>query len=60
MMARKYLENRVLWITVEVLRIGVHRYKDLRATSGLCLVFLVLATMGLIPWWQGHRRPVPA
>jgi nicotinamide mononucleotide transporter len=55
MMARKYLENWVLWIVVDVLGIGVYWSKGLQVTSGLYLVFLVLATSGLIAWWRGLR-----
>lgn len=55
MMARKYLENWVLWIAVDVLGIGVYWYKDLHVTAGLYLVFLMLATSGLVAWWRGFR-----
>ena len=50
MMARKYLENWVLWIAVDVLGIGVYWYKGLHVTTALYLVFLVLAISGLIAW----------
>ena len=55
MMARKYLENWVLWIAVDVLGIGVYWYKDLHVTAGLYLVFLIMATTGLIAWWRGMK-----
>jgi nicotinamide mononucleotide transporter len=52
MMARKYVENWVLWIAVDVLGIGVYQAKELYVTAGLYAVFLVLATSGLIAWWR--------
>lgn len=55
MMARKYLENWMLWITVDVLGIGVYWYKGLHVTTALYLVFLGLATSGLVAWWRGLK-----
>jgi nicotinamide mononucleotide transporter len=52
MMARKYLENWALWIAVDLLGIGVYQAKGLYATAGLYVVFLVLATSGLVAWWR--------
>jgi len=52
MMARKYLENWALWIAVDLLGIGVYQTKGLYATAGLYVVFLVLATSGLVAWWR--------
>lgn len=59
MLAKKYLENWWLWITVDVMAIGVYWVKDLHVTSGLYLVFLVLATMGLIQWKKDMRKAAP-
>ena len=52
MMARKYLENWLLWIAVDVLGIGVYQAKGLYVTAVLYTVFLVMATYGLIVWWR--------
>ena len=60
MMARKYLENWILWIIVDVLGIGVYQSKGLYATAGLYAVFLILATSGLVAWWRAwtaEREP---
>lgn len=58
MLARKYLENWWLWIAVDVLGIGVYWFKDLHVTSGLYLVFLVLATSGLIAWIKDMKKEI--
>ena len=50
LLARKVLENWVLWIVVDVLCIGIYGVKGLYPTAGLYAVFLVLATIGLITW----------
>lgn len=55
MLARKYLENWVLWISVDILAIGVYWYKDLHVATGLYVVFLIMAVSGLIAWWRGFN-----
>lgn len=50
-MLRKYLENWVLWIAVDVVAIPVYWLKQLYVTSGLYVIFLCLATYGLWVWW---------
>ena len=52
MMARKYLENWVLWIAVDVLGIGVYQAKGLYVTAVLYLLFLILSASGLVAWWR--------
>jgi nicotinamide mononucleotide transporter len=50
MMARKYVENWLLWIAVDLLGVGVYQARGLYLTAALYAVFLVLATYGLIAW----------
>ncbi len=50
MMTRKKLENWILWITVDVLYIGMFTFKHLYLTAGLYAVFLVLAIQGYRDW----------
>lgn len=52
---RKYLENWHFWIFVDVLYVPMYLYKELYLTSFLYLVFLVMATMGLIEWLRRWR-----
>lgn len=55
LMSRRYLENWVLWIAVDVLAIGLFEVKGLWLTAGLYAVFLALATWGLIDWARIRR-----
>ena len=48
MLARRWLESWFLWITVDVLAIGLFITKDLAPTAALYGVFLILAIIGLI------------
>ena len=44
------VESWVLWIAVDALAIGLFAWRGLLVTSGLYLLFLVLATIGFIEW----------
>jgi nicotinamide mononucleotide transporter len=50
LMAKKALENWLLWIVVDVLSIGMYLSRDLSLTAGLYAVFLALATLGWFSW----------
>lgn len=50
--ARKKLENWTGWLVVNSVAIGVYWAKDLRLTSGLYLVFWIMAAWG----WRAWRR----
>ncbi|UTF51798.1 nicotinamide riboside transporter PnuC [Desulfomicrobium sp. ZS1] len=50
LMTRKKIESWYFWIAVDVVAIGVYAYKSLLLTSGLYLVFLMMAASGLIVW----------
>lgn len=55
LLARKVLDNWVLWIIVDVIYVGLFFYKGLYLTSGLYVVFFFMATSGFIQWrkeWQ--------
>jgi len=56
LLARKVLENWMIWIAVDILALGVYTAKGLYLTTGLYGVFLVLATLGLIAWIQSLNK----
>lgn len=49
-MNKKYLENWVLWITVDVIYLYQYSTKALYLTTGLYAVFTVLAVIGYFEW----------
>ncbi|KAF0243987.1 MAG: nicotinamide mononucleotide transporter [Planctomycetota bacterium] len=55
-LARKYVENWVLWICVDLVAIPLYARKELRAASGLYVIFLILATCGLIEWMRALKK----
>jgi len=52
MQTRKWLENWIVWIAVDLVYVGIYVYKSLYLMSGLYTVFLVLAVLGLLEWRQ--------
>ncbi len=48
--ARKNIENWPAWLVVNTVAIGVYWAKDLRLTSGLYLIFWVMALWGWRAW----------
>ena len=60
LMSRRFLENWVLWIAVDLLAIGLYAAKDLWLTAGLYGVFLLLAIWGLFGWRGAERRMAAA
>jgi nicotinamide mononucleotide transporter len=50
LLARKKLESWLLWISVDVVAIGIYWSKGLLLTSGLYMAFLLLAILGFFAW----------
>ena len=50
MMARKYLENWIIWIVADAAYVVVYFYKDLHLTAILYGIFLILAVIGFVQW----------
>src|SRR4029079_18033405 len=60
-LTRKILENWTLWISADVVYIGVYSIKSLYWTAGLYFVFLVLCVLGYKEWkgaQTGARGPL--
>lgn len=56
LLSRRYVENWLLWIAVDVLAIGVYLAKNLQPTAVLYLIFLGLAVIGHLDWHRSLRR----
>jgi nicotinamide mononucleotide transporter len=63
---KKYVESWWIWIAVDIIYVPLYIYKNLRLTSGLYFVFLLLCVMGLREWsralrsLEGERVPARA
>ncbi len=52
MLARKYAEQWLVWIVVDVVSAGLYIYKELYFTSALYLLYAVIAVLGYRKWLQ--------
>jgi nicotinamide mononucleotide transporter len=55
LLARRFLENWVLWIAVDVGTIGLYLIKNLHGLALLYAAFLILSAVGLRQWWRAAR-----
>ena len=60
MLARKYLENWIIWIAVDVVYVGMFIFKHLYMTAGLYVVFMVLCARGYLEWKRSREMVVAA
>lgn len=58
LMARKILQNWILWIVADVCYIPLYIYKNLALTTVLYMLFLVLAVMGYLDWKKTWKTAV--
>ena len=56
MLARKYLEQWLVWIVVDVVCVGLYIYKDLYFTAGLYALYTVIAVFGWLNWKKLMNR----
>ena len=52
MLARKYVEQWLVWIAADVACSMLYAYKDLWFTSALYLAYAVIAVLGYRKWKQ--------
>ena len=50
MLARKYVEQWLVWIVVDTLSVGLYVYKELYFTAGLYALYTVIAYFGYKEW----------
>jgi nicotinamide mononucleotide transporter len=57
MLTRKLFENWFVWISADVIYIGLYIYKDLYLTSILYAIFLAMCIVGAVQWRRSLRSP---
>jgi nicotinamide mononucleotide transporter len=50
MLARRYLEQWLIWVFVDLLSAGMYFYKGLYPTAILFLVYTAMALVGYVAW----------
>ena len=56
MLAKKILENWLVWIVADALFVGIYLYQDLYLTAALYVAYLGLAVSGLLTWRRSMRE----
>ena len=60
MLAKKILENWLVWIVADALFVGIYLFQDLYLTAGLYVVYLGLAVSGFIAWRKSMHAEAAA
>lgn len=55
MLSRKYVEQWLVWLAVDVVTVGLYLYKDIPLTAGLYLLYSALAVAGYRRWASADR-----
>lgn len=55
-LARKIIENWLIWIFVDIIYVGVYLMKDLHLTAGMYALYIVIAAMGYITWKREFKQ----
>jgi len=55
-LARKVIQNWLIWIFVDIIYVGVYFAKDLYATGLMYLLYVGIATMGYADWRRIYRE----
>jgi nicotinamide mononucleotide transporter len=56
LLSRKYLENWLFWIVIDVVCIGVYLHKGLEYFALLYVAFLGLSVMGILSWQKSKNE----
>jgi nicotinamide mononucleotide transporter len=55
-LARKVLENWLIWIFVDIIYVGVYCLKHLNLTALMYAIYIAIALMGYIDWRKEYRK----
>lgn len=55
-LARKVMENWLIWIFVDLIYVGVYLAKDLHLTAGMYALYIYIAAIGYIDWRKEYRE----
>ena len=56
MLSRKYVEQWLVWLVVDVVTVGLYVYKGIPFTAGLYGLYSVLAVFGYVRWRRMMRQ----
>ena len=50
MLSRKYMEQWLVWLVVDMITVGLYIYKGIPLTAGLYTLYCALAVAGYLRW----------
>ena len=56
LLARKVLENWILWIVADILYIIIYHWKGWHGFSFLMGIYTIMAFVGLVGWWKSYQK----
>lgn len=56
MLSRKYLEQWLVWLVVDLITVGLYFYKGIPLTGGLYMVYSALAVAGYMRWRKQMQK----
>ena len=57
-MARKVLQNWLLWVFVDIIYVGVYLFKGLHLTAVMYAIYIVIALIGYLDWKKVYKKQV--
>jgi nicotinamide mononucleotide transporter len=57
-MARKVLQNWLLWIFVDIIYVGIYLSKDLHLFAMMYAIYIVIVTIGYFDWKRDYQKQV--
>lgn len=55
-LARKVIQNWLIWIFVDIIYVGMYIYKDLYATAIMYALYIYIASVGYLDWKKTYRE----
>lgn len=55
-MARKVLQNWLLWVFVDAIYVGIYIFKDLHLTAVMYAIYIVIALIGYFDWKREYKN----
>lgn len=55
-MARKVLQNWLLWVFVDAIYVGIYIFKDLHLTALMYAIYIVIALIGYVDWKRDYNK----
>jgi len=55
-MARKVLQNWLLWVFVDAIYVGIYIFKDLHLTAVMYAIYIIIALIGYVDWKRDYKK----